>query len=82
MSALVTIDERKVSATGSLWWLVSKALHDGKRVHLQPPARGGFILVQNGPAILATDLSGEPVGTYSDAGAAIDAWRTMRGGGQ
>ena len=79
MSAPAIIDERSMPAPWSLWERVTHALQEGQRVQLRPGIPGGFMLVRNGPALLATDTDGLPIGTYANAGAAIFAWRAMRG---
>ncbi len=79
MSPPIIIDQRMMPAPWSFWERVTHALQDGKRVHLRPGVSGGFVLLRNGPALLATDNFGMPLGTYADAGAAIDAWNALRG---
>ncbi len=45
----------------------------------RPTPPGGFDIVRNGSAILATDFDGAPIGTYATVGAALQAWRERRG---
>ncbi len=75
MSAVVVVDKRSCSGLDTVFAKTKRALDAGARVRLYPPPRGGFDLVKNGAAFLATDLSGMPIGTYHSVGVAIDAWR-------
>ncbi len=77
--AVVVVDDRAPSSPWSTFERVQHALAAGARVRLRPTPTGGFDLVRNGSAVLATDFDGAPIGTYADAGAAVQAWRDRRG---
>lgn len=79
MGAIVIVDERTATPESPFGTKIKAALDAGARVRLRPAPAGGFDMVWNGGAILCTDLSGTPVGTYGTLTRAVHAWRVKRG---
>ena len=75
----MVVDDRAPVSPWSTFERVQHALAAGARVRLRPTPTGGFDIVRNGSAILATDFDGAPIGTYATVGAALEAWRERRG---
>ncbi len=79
MSAVIIVDERTATPDAPFGQAINRALDAGCRARLRPDPPQGFYLVRNGPAILATNLHGEAIGTYGSLLIAVHAWRVLRG---